>query len=184
MLRRAAVGAAGAATAGLAATAASAPATRYLATSSAVPGSQLNLAVADWLVNEALSEAARLGLPPLAVTVVNPAGQAIVTKRQDRCPNHYPKFAAAKAATCVGIGKSSRAFRDDNIKKGPQINAMVAISGGQMAPFAGGVLLLDASGAIAGAIGVSGASGDQDEHCAITAARLAEFATEPKESKL
>jgi len=44
---------------------------------------------------------------------------------------------------------------------------MVAITGGKMAPFPGGVVVKDAKGEIIGAVGVSGASGDEDEYSAI-----------------
>lgn len=43
---------------------------------------------------------------------------------------------------------------------------MVAISGGQMAPFPGGILL-KLGEHVVGAVGVSGAAGDEDEYCAI-----------------
>jgi len=44
---------------------------------------------------------------------------------------------------------------------------MVAITGGKMAPFPGGVVVKNSEGKIIGAIGVSGASGDEDEYSAI-----------------
>ena len=44
---------------------------------------------------------------------------------------------------------------------------MVDISGGRMAPFPGGVLLKSKNGSILGSVCVSGASGDEDEYCAI-----------------
>ena len=44
---------------------------------------------------------------------------------------------------------------------------MVAITGGKMAPFPGGVVVKNAEGEIIGAVGVSGASGDEDEYSAI-----------------
>ena len=44
---------------------------------------------------------------------------------------------------------------------------MVVISGGKMAPFPGGVVIKNANCKIIGAVGVSGASGDEDEYCAI-----------------
>ena len=55
-------------------------------------------------------------------------------------------------------------------------------------PFAavpGGVLCRDAeSGAVIGAIGVSGASADEDEHMAIVGAQACGFKTEPATSAL
>ena len=44
---------------------------------------------------------------------------------------------------------------------------MVAITGGKMAPFPGGVVVKNGEGKIIGAIGVSGASGDEDEYSAL-----------------
>ena len=46
--------------------------------------------------------------------------------------------------------------------------SMVNITGGKMAPFPGGVLMkARGSGNILGAVGVSGATGDEDEYCAM-----------------
>ena len=47
---------------------------------------------------------------------------------------------------------------------------MVNITGGKMAPFPGGILLKTNGGAVIGAVGVSGASGDEDEYCALRGA--------------
>ena len=47
----------------------------------------------------------------------------------------------------------------------------VAISGGNMACFQGGVLIKDTSGEIVGSVGVSGAAGDEDEFTALTGIR-------------
>ena len=44
---------------------------------------------------------------------------------------------------------------------------MVAITGGKMAPFPGGVVVKNCEGEIIGAVGVSGASGDENEYSAI-----------------
>ena len=56
---------------------------------------------------------------------------------------------------------------DMNPSKFCQMVSMVDITGGRMAPFPGGVLLKSASGAVVGSVSVSGASGDEDEYCAI-----------------
>jgi uncharacterized protein GlcG (DUF336 family) len=47
------------------------------------------------------------------------------------------------------------------------MTSMVNITEGKMAPFPGGVLMKDQEGNVIGAVGVSGASGDEDEYCAI-----------------
>ena len=99
----------------------------------------------------------------------------------DGClPSAYPKFALAKASTCVSMQMSSRLFRDkytstSEPSKYCQMLAMTNITGGMMAPFPGGVLLKTTNGQVLGAIGISGASGDEDEYCAIKAFQEAEI---------
>ena len=48
----------------------------------------------------------------------------------------------------------------------------------------GGVVVLDDAKNVVGAIGVSGASADEDEHCAIVGARAVGLVTEPAQSPL
>ena len=85
-----------------------------------------------------------------------------------------PDFAYAKAFTCIGMKISSRQFRDKytmgamDPAKFCQMQSMVSITGGKFAPFPGGVLMKNPNtGDIVGAVGVSGASGDEDEYCAM-----------------
>ena len=89
---------------------------------------------------------------------------------------------------------SSRALRDKYVNadgggpKMPQLLAMGtagAASGQPLAPFPGGVLCRDASKQhVVGAIGVSGAAADEDEHCALVGAHAVGLATEPAASAL
>lgn len=44
---------------------------------------------------------------------------------------------------------------------------MINITGGKMAAFPGGILLRNVENEVVGAIGVSGASGDEDEYVAL-----------------
>jgi uncharacterized protein GlcG (DUF336 family) len=80
-------------------------------------------------------------------------------------------FAHAKAYSCIVNKYPSRAFRDrytaeDASAKFCQLLGMVAVTGGKMAPFPGGILI-QYEGQCVGAVGVSGAAGDEDEYCAI-----------------
>jgi len=54
-----------------------------------------------------------------------------------------------------------------------QMVSMVSISGDKMMPCPGGVLIKNSEGAVLGAVGVSGASGDEDEFCAMFGALAA-----------
>jgi uncharacterized protein GlcG (DUF336 family) len=146
--------------------------------------SGLTLNVADQMATGVCAAALRNGFAPVTATVVDSNGSIIVQKRMDGCcPAAIPAFSFAKAFTCISTGLSSRGFRDKYTAAGStpaqhfQMLSMVNITDGKLAPFPGGVLLLQApaessaeAGApavILGAVGVSGASGDEDEYCAL-----------------
>ena len=96
----------------------------------------------------------------------------LVQKRMDgNVHAAFPEFAYAKAYTCVIFDTSSREFRDKYTKdndaaKIAQLNSMMEITG-KMAAFPGGVLLRNGENEVIGAIGVSGAAGDEDEYAAL-----------------
>lgn len=65
--------------------------------------------------------------------------------------------------------------------------SMVNITDGKLAAFPGGVLLRSAGeGHVVGAVGVSGAAGDEDEYCALMGAQESgfDFITEPAQHSL
>ena len=93
-------------------------------------------------------------------------------KMDDCSTAGIPEFAHGKSYSCVVTKSSSRTFRDKYTGEGDigrycQMLSMVNISGGKMMPCPGGALIKNASGKILGAVGVSGASADEDEYAAI-----------------
>jgi uncharacterized protein GlcG (DUF336 family) len=106
----------------------------------------------------------------VAVNVVDHQANILVQKRMDGCNQvGIPEFSYAKAYTCIVMNQSSREFRDkytggNDIAKVCQMNSMINITGGKMAAFPGGILLRNNDNEVLGAIGVSGASGDEDEY--------------------
>ena len=132
----------------------------------------LSLEQADSIANYAINCCKRNGFNPVTVFVLDAWGSTLVSKRMDGCsPVGIPDFAKAKAYSCVVNKYPSRAFRDRYTQgvdpaKFCQMTGMVAISQGQMAPFPGGILIT-LGDEIVGAVGVSGAAGDEDEYCAI-----------------
>ena len=144
---------------------------------------RLSLDIAERISNAVIATARRNKYSPITVVVTDAHASPIVTKRMDLCsPVGVPQFALAKAVTCCAMKISSREFRDKYTKtsqdpaKFCQMTAMVSItqSIGSMAPFPGGVVLkLVSTGEVIGAIGVSGAAGDEDEICALAGAKEA-----------
>ncbi len=65
-------------------------------------------------------------------------------------------------------------------KERPHLMAGVSdVSGGKVLPVVGGVLIRDASGAIVGAVGISGDTSDNDEAAAIAGIEAAGFTADP-----
>ena len=136
----------------------------------------LNCETADKIASSVIGCCQRNGFAPITVNVIDQSGIVVVSKRMDGCaPIGIPEFSFAKAYTCIVTKNASRAFRDKYTADGKpgkfcQMTSMVNITGGKMAPFPGGIVLKSADGAVIGAVGVSGASGDEDEYCALRGA--------------
>lgn len=131
---------------------------------------KLSLEDADKIVNNAIECGKRNGFNPFAVSVVDAAGNTLVHKVMDGCSMvGIPEFATAKAYSCIVMKMSSRQFRDKyTADRDPgrfcQMTSMVAITGDKMMPCPGGTLIRNQNGDILGAVGVSGASADEDEY--------------------
>jgi uncharacterized protein GlcG (DUF336 family) len=125
---------------------------------------------------------------PVSVVVIDASDNVLCSMRMDGCPPvAYPKYAHAKATTAVSLGISSRKFRDKYIggpEKVAQGLSMIATMQGKICCFPGSVLLSTTSDGIVGAVGVSGASSDQDEFMALSAVREFDFITDPTSSPL
>lgn len=110
-------------------------------------------------------------------------------KTQPGCPPLIPHIARAKAGAAVGTHSSSRALKVKYLpERQAQLLTMTTIGAENGVPFAavpGGVLCRDADGGdVIGAIGVSGASADEDEHCGVVGGRAVGFVTEPSATAL
>lgn len=149
----------------------------------------LTLEAADEMADAAIAEARARSFNDITVYVVDASGRTLVSKRMLGCPPLPSKLAHAKAMACVSTHASSRALKDKYVPdRAPQLVAMTVIGtscGLPLAAVPGGVLCRDgASNCVVGAVGVSGASADEDEHCALAAALAVGLTTEPAKSAL
>ena len=153
----------------------------------------LTLEAADEMSNIALRECYANQFAPVSVCVMDASGRVIVAKSMIHSSRLSADFAHAKASVCIGMHCSSRELKDKYVDdsgggpKMPQALAMCiagAAANQPLATFPGGVLLRDSAHNLLGAIGVSGAASDEDEHCAITGAHSIGLVTEPAVSRL
>lgn len=131
----------------------------------------ITLAQADAIADRALQAGRNLNFQPLTVAILDAGGHLKVLKRADDSSLLRPDIAMGKAWGALGMGFGGRELARRADKAPAFFTALNAMSGGKMVPVAGGALIRDPSGAIIGAIGISGDTGDNDEKCAVEAVK-------------
>lgn len=141
--------------------------------------SKLNLSLADKIIDTAFAVAAKDGLKPLTVAVLDAGGHLVALKRQDASSILRPQIASGKAYGALAVGAGSR-WLNANAETRPHfVQALNGISGGAIVPVPGGVLIRDKeSKEILGAVGISGDTSDNDEKAAVAGIDAAGFAAD------
>jgi uncharacterized protein GlcG (DUF336 family) len=137
----------------------------------------LTLEQARATADGALAYAARTGLKPLSVAVIDARGAPLALLTQDRCPPMRWRVALGKAQAALGMGVDSRALHQMAIERPHFVAALAHMAGDGFTPVPGGLLILDADGATIGAIGISGDASDNDEAAAKAGVRGAGLQT-------
>jgi uncharacterized protein GlcG (DUF336 family) len=139
----------------------------------------VTLAQATTIVDAALEKGAELGLAPLTAAVLDSGGHLVAFKREDKSGILRADIAIGKAWGALGMGFGSREIANRAAKMPVFFTALAAASQGRMIPVPGGVLILDRSLGVLGAIGISGDTSDQDETCAIAGIEAAGLMAQP-----
>ncbi len=129
----------------------------------------ITLEQANAVAAAALTKARKLKLPPIGVAVLDNGGHLKIFLAEDGLNFLRVKVCHAKAWGALGLGVDSDKIAERYESGGPNpgfINALNAMSGGNVVPLRGGVLLYDDQQQLIGAVGVSGALPEQDEACA------------------
>ena len=138
----------------------------------------IDLAHATVVVDKALAQGRSLGLPPLTVAVLDGSGCLVCFKREDGSSLLRPEIAQAKAWGALGMGMGSRALAQRASVQPAFISAVNALAGGRLIPVPGGVLIRSSDKSIVGAVGITGATSDQDEACAVVGIEAAGFSAD------
>lgn len=119
------------------------------------------------LIDAGLAQAREWKLPPLSIVVLDAGGHVVVAEREDGCsPLRFP-VAMGKANAALGMGIASGIIGERNAQRPAFLASVAAAADGRFVPVAGGVLILDSDDKVIGAVGVSGASSDEDQQIAI-----------------
>lgn len=132
---------------------------------------QWTMDIALELCRRALAEGRQRGLAVLTAAVLDPGGHLMVLLRSDGSSLLRPQIAVAKAWGVLGMGFGGRELARRAATQPVFYGALAELSGGNMVPLPGGVLVRDAQGLLLGSIGVTGDTADNDELCAVAAVR-------------
>lgn len=142
--------------------------------------SALTLERANRIIEKALEKARQMNIPPLSVVVLDDSGHLKAMQREDGASMFRGDVATGKAWAAVGMGVSSRGLAM-RAKDNPNFFiTLAATAHGKFLPQPGGVLIRDEKGAIIGAAGASGGTGDEDEACCVAGIEAAGLAADAK----
>lgn len=138
----------------------------------------LSLDNAEAIIAGAHAYARSAGFQPLTVVVLDAAGHVKAAARADGASMFRFDVALGKAWAAAAMGASSRKLAE-NAKGNPNFFvALAATAQGRFLPQPGAVLIRGKDGAILGAAGASGDTGDNDEAACIAGVANAGFRSE------
>ena len=117
--------------------------------------------------NASLVKGRELKLKPLSVVVIDPRTSVVACLSEDGCSQIRQRIALGKAKAAVQLGLGTRALMRRAEEQAYFIQSMNGLASGEFVPVPGGVLLRDKSGALLGAVGISGDTSDNDEAAAL-----------------
>ncbi|OOY15776.1 uncharacterized protein GlcG (DUF336 family) [Thioclava sp. ES.031] len=138
----------------------------------------ITLEQAQKMIDTALAQGVEDELKPLSAIVLDAGGHPLAFARADGAAPGRFEIARAKAygAVMLGMGGKAQMARAE-----AQAYFMAAVNGiydGKTCPVPGGVLIRDESGAVIGAMGVTGDTSDNDAKVAVAGIEAAGFTAE------
>lgn len=128
---------------------------------------ELTLNHANAIIAGALERRRATGGKPLAVAVLDHNGVLKSLQREEGASMFRPEVAIAKAWGSVAMDAPSRELARRAQSNPNFFASLAAVADGRMAVNPGGVLVRNAEGAIIGAVGISGDTGERDEEFAL-----------------
>jgi uncharacterized protein GlcG (DUF336 family) len=135
----------------------------------------LTLEAAQTVIAEALKYARNESFDPLTVVVLDDRGCVTAVASEDGSSLSRFDIARGKAFGCLAFSLGARAVGS---KAQIFLNAVGQLRDVNMVPVAGGVLMRTSEGAVAGAVGISGDTSDNDEKAAVAGIEAAGLVAE------
>ena len=135
--------------------------------------SRPTLAQANHIITASLEKGHALGLKPLSIAVLDAGGHLVAFQREDGASMMRLQIATGKAYGALALGMSSRAIAGIAAERPSFVASLGSLASGGVVPVPGGILIADDSGALIGAVGVTGDTSDNDEICALAGVEAA-----------
>jgi uncharacterized protein GlcG (DUF336 family) len=127
----------------------------------------LTLSMANAVIAAALEASQNASFRPMAVVVLDDAGNIRSAQRQDGASMFRIDVATGKAWAAVAMGASSRVLGERAATNPNFFVSLASTAQGRFLPQTGAVLIKNESGDVIGAVGASGGTGDEDEEICI-----------------
>jgi uncharacterized protein GlcG (DUF336 family) len=128
---------------------------------------ELSLDTARRILDAAMAKSTELKLKPMACAVLDARGCMKAFAAQDGTSLMRAEVAHGKAYGALALGMGSRAIFKRAQEQAYFVDAVNTLAQGRIVPVPGGVLIRGADGRLAGAVGISGDTSDNDEACAV-----------------
>ena len=136
----------------------------------------LTLDQARTIIDTALATAREQGFKPMGIAVLDASGNLKAYASEDGASMFRFDVARGKAWGAVGMGVASRALAERARDNPNFFVSLAATAQGRFLPQTGAVVIKDAGGAVLGAVGASGGTGDEDELICIAGVKAAGLA--------
>ena len=133
------------------------------------------------IIDGAFARAAELKLKPLTIVVLDAGGHVKAAQKQDGCSLMRYDIAKGKAYAALAMGRSSKLVLQKSREKPIFMDVLRKMSDEQLFLEGGGQLILDVSGEVVGAVGITGDVNEMDDECAFAGIRAAGFQTDPNQ---
>ena len=141
----------------------------------------LTLQQANVIISKAFEKAHEMKIKPLAVVVLDDGGNIVSAQREDGASMFRIDVAKGKAWGAVAMGASSRALGKRARDNPNFFLSLAATAQGRFLPQTGAALIRTKDGAVIGAAGGSGGTGEEDEVCCVYGIEQAGLVADAKE---
>ena len=127
----------------------------------------INLEIAKIMADACENHQKKTGYRPVNIAIVDAGGDLVLFRRQNNSFLLSIDIAIAKAHSSAGIPVPTRTIQDIVYGKDGKPGRVPGLAHSEnIVAFPGGLPIKTKNGILLGAIGVSGATGDEDEQCA------------------